>query len=76
MILRIVWTDAARRVIGFMVGLDFLSTGMTLMLLARVSKPQGPYQGWSQRLTVTFVGGFPLCRAGGRGPPCTRQAWM
>ncbi len=41
MILLISWTNAARWVIGVMVGLNFLSTGLSLMLLARrVQKPQ------------------------------------
>ncbi|SNR57849.1 HdeD family acid-resistance protein [Puniceibacterium sediminis] len=35
MALLIAWTDAARWVIGFMVGLNFLSTGLSLLLLAR-----------------------------------------
>ncbi|MGY9049519.1 hypothetical protein P775_24150 [Puniceibacterium antarcticum] len=38
MILLIAWTDAACWVIGFMVGLNFLSTGLSLLLLSRVKK--------------------------------------
>ncbi len=39
MVLLIAWTDAARWAIGVMVGLNFLSTGISLLLLARVQEP-------------------------------------